>query len=353
MREVWADVLALYGFKSGEYTIESYGSGLINSTCLVKTGTEVYVLQRINNHIFSNPYLIADNIDKISEHIRKTGADCFFAAPIQTGDGRSVVRVEQGYYRLFPFVKSSHTIDVVQTTRQAYEAARQFGKFTKSLSGIDIHRLNITLPAFHDLSLRYRQFLEALSGGNPDRICAVNALIEELKSYAGIVEEYGKIKDNPDFKLRVTHHDTKISNVLFDEEDNGICVIDLDTVMPGYFISDVGDMMRTYLCPVSEEESAYEKIEVREEFYFAIVQGYESYMKEELTPIEQQYFFYSGKFIIYMQALRFLTDYLNNDVYYGARYPDHNLVRATNQTTLLRRLMEKESVLSGFSAAAV
>src|SRR5690606_14186463 len=130
---------------------------------------------------------------------------------------------------------------------------------------------------------RYRQFLEALSGGNPDRICAVNALIEELKSYAGIVEEYGKIKDNPDFKLRVTHHDTKISNVLFDEEDNGICVIDLDTVMPGYFISDVGDMMRTYLCPVSEEESAYEKIEVREEFYFAIVQGYESYMKEELT----------------------------------------------------------------------
>lgn len=347
--EILDDVLASYGFKKSDYTIETFGSGLINSTNLVKTGTENYILQRINTNVFSDPYLIADNIDKISDHITQTEADYFFAAPLRTSDGKSVVKIGSGYYRVFPFVKNSHTIDVVQTTQQAYEAARQFGKFTKSLSGIDIQTLNITLPSFHDLSLRYEQFLEALAAGNPERIDAVKDLIDELKNYSGIVKEYEKIKSDPAFKLRVTHHDTKISNVLFDENDNGICVIDLDTVMPGYFISDVGDMMRTYLCPVSEEESAYEKIEVREAFYFAIVEGYKAYMQTELTAAEQQHFFYSGKFMIYMQALRFLTDYINNDIYYGAKYPGHNLVRATNQTTLLRRLIEKESILSDFS----
>ena len=353
MSEVVDAVLACYGFRNGDYSVEQYGSGLINTTCLVKAGAESYILQRINSKIFSNPYLIAENIDTISEHIQTAGIDYFFASPLKTTDGRSIVKTGEDYFRLFPFVNNSHTIDVVQTTHQAYEAARQFGKFTKSLSGIDIEKLNITLPSFHDLSLRYQQFMDALHQGNADRIAAVKSLIEELKNYSGIVDEYETIKQSPDFKLRVTHHDTKISNVLFDENDNGICVIDLDTMMPGYFISDVGDMMRTYLCPVSEEESCYEKIEVREEFYFAIVKGYRAFMEEELTPVELQHFFYSGKFIIYMQALRFITDYLNDDVYYGARYPEHNLVRAINQTTLLRRLMEKESVLTDFSVVKI
>lgn len=146
-------------------------------------------------------------------------------------------------------------------------------------------------------------------------------------------------------KLRVTHHDTKISNVLFDKKGKGICVIDLDTVMPGYFISDVGDMMRTYLSPVSEEENDLGKITVRDDFYRAIVQGYYNEMKDELTETEKKYFFYAGKFMIYMQAVRFLTDHLNDDVYYGAKYEGHNFMRAANQVRLLECLLEKESVL--------
>ncbi|HYK56947.1 MAG TPA: aminoglycoside phosphotransferase family protein, partial [Flavisolibacter sp.] len=137
----------------------------------------------------------------------------------------------------------------------------------------------------------------------------------------------------------------KISNVLFDSEGKGICVIDLDTVMPGYFISDVGDMMRTYLSPVSEEETDFSKIIIREEFYKAIVQGYYSEMKEELTETEKQYFFYAGKFMIYMQALRFLTDHINDDVYYGAKYEGHNFARAHNQVILLQQLIRKQDRL--------
>jgi Ser/Thr protein kinase RdoA (MazF antagonist) len=159
-----------------------------------------------------------------------------------------------------------------------------------------------------------------------------------IKQQKRIVDEYEICKIR--LKTRCTHHDTKISNVLFDHDDKGLCVIDLDTVMPGYFISDVGDMMRTYLCPVSEEEQDLSKITVRKEFYDAIVSGYLSEMGEELDETEKQYFHYAGEFMIYMQALRFLTDHINNDVYYGAKYEGHNFVRAGNQLTLLQRLME-------------
>ena len=139
--------------------------------------------------------------------------------------------------------------------------------------------------------------------------------------------------------MRVTHHDTKISNVLFDSNDKGICVIDLDTVMPGYFISDVGDMMRTYLSPVTEEEQDFTKVDVRLEIYEAIVQGYLNSMKNELTEEEKKHFFYAGSFMIYMQALRFITDYLNNDIYYSADYPAHNYTRAANQVILLQKFI--------------
>jgi Ser/Thr protein kinase RdoA (MazF antagonist) len=243
-------------------------------------------------------------------------------------------------------VAVSHTNDVVETVEQAYEAARQFGRFTRLLSGIKLAELKITIPDFHNLSLRYQQFLNALETGDKNRIKECNKIIKALKSFNVIVKEYEALKKDPAFKLRVTHHDTKISNVLFDNKDKGLCVIDLDTMMPGYFISDLGDMMRTYLCPVSEEEADFSKIEIREDIYHAIVNGYYSEMKNELTPTEVNHFFYAGKYMIYMQSLRFITDYLNHDSYYGAKYSTQNKVRGENQLVLLEKLVAKETELN-------
>ncbi|WP_431217988.1 phosphotransferase enzyme family protein [Puia sp. P3] len=169
---------------------------------------------------------------------------------------------------------------------------------------------------------------------------AQDGSIGYLESQNNIVSEYEDIRANKGFQLRVTHHDTKISNVLFDRQGKGICVIDLDTMMPGYFISDVGDMLRTYLSPVSEEEKDLTQITVRESYFKAIVEGYMEEMRGELTPTEKDAFVYAGAFMMYMQALRFLSDYLNDDVYYGRRYEDHNYVRALNQATLLRKYNE-------------
>ena len=237
--------------------------------------------------------------------------------------------------------------DVSKTSDEAFEAATQFGRFTKLLAGFPIEKLKTSIPDFHNLSLRYQQFLTALKEGNPQRIKETESLANDLLEHADIVTEFEKIKADDDFTLRVTHHDTKISNVLFNDAGKGLCVIDLDTVMPGYFISDVGDMMRTYLSPVSEEEKDFDQIEIRDDFYKAIVDGYYNEMKDVMTDAEKHYFFYAAKFMIWMQAIRFLADYLNDDIYYGSKYPGQNLVRAGNQMILLQRLMEKKEKLAG------
>lgn len=339
-------VLAAYGLKLQQVKLTPFGSGLINHTWKLEDSGKEYILQRINQEVFTQPFHIENNIKKIAEYLRQNYPEYNFVAPVKSLSAQEMIYSEgEGYFRMFPFVSLSHSIDVVETAEQAYEAATQFGRFTKLLSGINTDGLQLTIPDFHNLSLRYQQFLVALENGDMTRLKQCSRIIDEIKDFKGIVQEFEQIKNNPAFKLRVTHHDTKISNVLFDDDNKGLCVIDLDTVMPGYFISDVGDMMRTYLSPVSEEEKDFSKIQIRDSFYTAIVKGYYNEMKEELSETEKQYFFYAGKFMIYMQALRFITDYFNNDVYYGARYTRHNLVRGQNQLLLLQKLVEKENIL--------
>lgn len=344
-----ASVLPAYGLIGKAVTVESFGSGLINHTWKVTTPGSAFILQKVNESVFSRPGDIAHNIRLVADYLKVHNPEYRFIAPVVADDGEDMTYVEgNGFFRLFPFVIGSCSKDVVETPEQAFEAAKQFGRFTRLLSGLDTNQLRITIPSFHDLSLRYRQFLQALDKGYPQRLEESRILIHTLAQYTDIVGTYEAIIKNPHFRLRVTHHDTKISNVLFDHEGKGLCVVDLDTIMPGYFISDVGDMMRTYLSPVSEEERDFDKIIIRDEYYKAIVRGYYGEMKDELTVTEREHFFYAGKFMIYMQALRFLTDHLNGDVYYGARYPGHNFVRATNQVVLLQRLIEKEEVLGRY-----
>ena len=339
------EVLSQYDLSS-EVKIEPFGTGLINHTWLVTDKGKRFILQKINRNVFKQPVNIAHNIELIDNYLKEHHPDYFFVSPLRTRLGHSTVLWGEEYYRVFPFVENSHVYDVVQSPKQAFEAARQFGLFTTVLSGLPTEQLRLTLPGFHDLSERWRQFEDACKNGSPDRIRRAATEIESARQNAFIVTTFEKLQSSGVLKTRVTHHDTKISNILFDPQDKGICVIDLDTVMPGFFISDVGDMMRTYLSPISEEEKDLSKIEVREEYFTAIVEGYLSCMAAELTEVELRHFVYAGMFMIYMQALRFLTDYLNNDKYYGARYEGHNLVRAQNQLQLLECLQEKESLLN-------
>jgi Ser/Thr protein kinase RdoA (MazF antagonist) len=334
------EILFQFGLSAENFRVMLFGNGLINATWKVvdEQDNPKYILQKINHQIFKQPGDIAFNIRLIDNYLKTHFPDYLFVSPVVSVTGDELVKAGDGYYRMFPFITNSHTVDVLEKPEQAYEAAGQFGKFTKLLSGLNVAQIKIPLPDFHNLSLRYLQFEIAMQSGNPDRIAQSQDLVAAIKQNKRIVDEYDLCKEK--FKQRVMHHDTKISNVLFNENEKGLCVIDLDTLMPGYFISDVGDMMRTYLCPVSEEEKDFSKIIIREEFYDAIVDGYLSEMGAELSDIERQYFNYAGEFMIYMQAIRFLTDHLNDDIYYGAKYEGHNFVRAGNQLALLQRLQE-------------
>jgi Ser/Thr protein kinase RdoA (MazF antagonist) len=341
-------LLESFGFNTNDCVIKPLGDGLINTTWIVKetkTGKD-YVFQKINHNVFKQPEAITSNIRLIDDYLHEKHPDYLFTSPIRAINGQDMIKSEDGgYYRLFGYVGGSYTHNELQKPVQAYEAARQFGKFTGLLSGIDIAQLKITIPDFHNLTLRFSQFADSLKAASRERYEKALEGIMFLIENRSIVDEFKHIISSKDFKLRVTHHDTKISNVLFDKDDKGLCVIDLDTVMPGYFISDMGDMMRTYLSPVSEEEKDFSKIEVRLDFFEAIVKGYLSQMQQVLSEAEKRAIVYSGKFMIYMQALRFIADYLNNDVYYGSRYEGHNLVRGLNQVALLKEYLHKESQL--------
>ena len=342
-----ANILSRYDIDEKYCRVFPFGNGLINHTWKISYEGKEWILQRINHQIFRKPEDILDNCSMLSAYFKSDHPEYLFVAPVLTSEGQNFAKEENNYYRLFHFIENSYSCDTVSVPSLAYEAAKQFGKFTRMLSTFDPAQLHVTLPDFHNLTLRYQQFESALQTGNNQRIDQSTKDISFLKSQREIVEIYERIRNNPSFKLRVIHHDAKINNVLFDRRNNkGLCVIDLDTVMPGYFISDAGDMLRTYLSPVSEEEKDFSRIEIREEFFREIVKGYLGEMQSELGEEEKQYFVYAGKFAIYMQALRFLTDYLNKDIYYSIQYEDQNKVRADNQIILLRLFLEKENQLT-------
>ena len=314
----------------------AFGTGLINHTWKLNAGQDLFIIQKINTHVFEHPGWIDENLNMLANYFSKHFPGYLFTAPLQGKYGNSLYEINKSYYRCFAFVNNSHTVDVLQTTNQAFEAAAQFGKFTALLNNFDANKLHITLPDFHNLALRYQQFENALNKGNQARKAGAKEEILFLISQKNIVERWQNFIEHKEAGKRVAHHDTKISNVLFDETEKGICVIDLDTVMPGFFISDVGDMLRTYICPVSEEEKDLDKIFVRNEFIQAIQDGYFTEMKQCLSQFEQDHFLFSGEFLMYMQALRFLTDYLNNDIYYGKKYETHNLLMSQNKVQWLK-----------------
>lgn len=344
MEKILKQVLLKYGFNPENCSLEKIGNGLINHTYLLTSGDKKYIVQEINSAVFKSPGMIDENISAIGKYLHENIPGYYFTMPIRSLSGKTQLHIENHFYRLFDFVKNSTTFSVVNEPRIAFEAAKQFGRFTKLLKDFPVEGLHETIPHFHDLILRQKHFEQSIKSGKPERLEKARELINDILSFNWITETFEKNIQNNSFKKRVTHHDTKISNVLFNDENKGICVIDLDTIMPGYFFSDVGDMMRTYLSPTSEEERGLEKIEVRDDYFDAIADGYLSEMQEELSDAEINAFYFSGQVMIYMQALRFLTDYLNGDIYYTPKDALHNFFRAANQLQLLKLYSEKKEL---------
>ncbi len=341
-------VLNQYGLTKENVKIQRIGSGHINRTYLlinlISNGN--YILQSINENVFTKPEIIASNVKSVARYLSIHFNDYLFPAPIETTTGKAMVELDGQYWRLSPFIGSSVALDTLTSPKQAYEAAKQFGKLSRLLDGFDANQLSPAIEGFHNLSLRYKQFTEAVENTEQHYLEKAANEVNAATKHREILAQFSIFSKRNDFPTRVMHHDTKISNVLLNEETfEGICVIDLDTLMPGKFISDLGDMMRTYLCEFSENETDLSKIKIRIPYFIAMMDGYLSEMGDILTNTEKEAIIFSGKYIIYMQALRFLADYLNGSKYYPIHYPEQNLDRAKNQFKLLEELIQNEEHL--------
>ena len=330
-------ILSFFLEDANNYAIKKFGDGLIHQTFVVeKNESPTYILQHINRQVFKNPDDIAFNLASMSDFLEKGNFGFLVPFPIRTISGYIHAVIDGEFYRLTSFVEDTHSLNECQDAGQAYEAALQFGRFTASFNGFDSNLLKPSIPGFHDLQFRWKQFQDSLKNGNEKRIVYAKKQISLIRDNYKIVDQFIKIEKSADFLQRVTHHDTKINNVLFNKQGKSVCVIDLDTTMSGLIISDLGDMFRTYLSPGNEEDTDLQNVFVRRDCLEAIIEGYKEYMADKMTTIEISAIGYAGEFMIYMQALRFLTDFLNDDIYYGIRHEMNNFDRTINQLHLLK-----------------
>ena len=331
---------------------ERYGSGHIHDTYSVRfsddRGGGHILLQRINTHIFKNPVAVMENIERVTRHIR-AGLDRVPDARrrvlqlARTREGRPwFVDGEEKYWRAYSFIEGAQTFDEVASARQAFEAAKAFGKFQHMLTDVRGERLAETIPNFHNTPKRFLDFELAIDqdlAGRRREAQQEIGLAMARRAIAGALADAG-------LPERVTHNDTKLNNVLLDEKTGeGICVIDLDTVMPGLVAHDFGDMVRTMTCPVAEDEQDLSRIEMRFPLFEGVLRGYLAGAGDFLTGEERQSLIAGAKVIVFEQGIRFLTDFLNGDKYYKVSRPGQNLDRCRTQFRLLQSLEQQESAM--------
>lgn len=328
-------------FGHGIPVTEKLGNGLINCTYKVTftQGRQPVVLQCLNQRVFSRPENVILNYRIIYNHLQGHPAVHIPALVTSHQHKDYWIDADNNVWKATSFIPDSYTLAIAENTQDVSSAAACFATFVTSLKDLDGSLLFIPLPDFHNLDLRYKQFEEAITGGMIMRLLRATHVISELRQRRYLVNYFLQLGNNPDYPVRLMHHDGKISNVLFHvHTGEAICPVDLDTVMPGYFFSDIGDMIRTMACTTDENSTAWEQIAIRKDFYHAIVQSYLSKTGTLFTEKEKAEIHYSGLLMIYMQALRFVTDFLNNDIYYHTSYPEQNLNRALNQLILLEKL---------------
>lgn len=304
---------------------------------------ETYILQRVNAHIFKEPAKIMSNIELVATHLKAKNYPKHILTCLKTLKGDNFYQNTEGYWRLVPYIPNTYSILKADDENQAFEAASAFGEYLKYLNDIDISKVHTIIPNFHNAQFRISQYFDALNN-NPTTIRLKNAQkeIEFCEKRLAFYKNY--IAQVP---ARVTHNDTKISNILFDKtSQKASCIIDLDTLQPETILSDFGDMVRTYTPQYDEDEKDISKIEMRLGYMKALIEGFLSQVQDFLTEEERKNLIFGAKRTIFIQALRFLTDYLNNDIYYKTHYDEQNLNRTKNQIALLKSIEIHENELN-------
>jgi Ser/Thr protein kinase RdoA (MazF antagonist) len=331
-----------------------WGSGHINDTYVVETGTSEAstrtILQRINTRVFQRPQELMENVRRVTEHLqsardRRAGAEVLRLIP--TEEGQLFWLDEEAYaWRAIHFIDGAVTLQGSPTVAQAREGARAFGEFQRLLADLPPPRLAETIPGFHDTPARFAALQSAAERDRAGRAARVGAELEAAREREELCPLLIEGLRSGRLPERVVHNDTKLDNVLFDAQTGrALCVIDLDTVMPGAIAWDFGDLVRSASSRAAEDEADPNRVGVDLELFAALVEGYLEEARAFLTPAERESLVVAGKLVTFELAVRFLTDYLEGDRYFKTDHPDHNLVRARAQLALVASLERSEPEL--------
>lgn len=330
-----------------EIDVKPLGAGHINDSYKVKAGEKEYVLQRINHYVFKNVPQLQSNILRVTMHIRQKLMDARVEdierrvlTFLPTQDGKLYFQDDNGdYWRMMDFIKDSKSYDEINP-ELAYRAGLAFGDFQKMLSDLPGEPLFETIPNFHNIESRLATFRESVKADKVGRMAEVNDLVKELESRANEMCKAEQMHRDGKLPKRTNHCDTKVNNVLFDDNDQVLCVVDLDTVMPGYVLSDFGDFIRTGANTGAEDDPDLDNVSLDLAIFEGYAKGYLENAASFLTDTEIENLAFGAKLLTYMQTVRFLTDYIDGDIYYKIAYGNHNLVRSNAQFKLLQSLEE-------------
>ena len=352
MNDSVARVIAQFELPQGDIEAEGYGNGHINNTFRLTVkcadGDRRYILQRVNSYVFPQPVHVIENIEKVTAHlaslIRAQGGDPEreTLTLVKARDGRNYVIADDGeLWRTYLFVEKTKSVDLPDTEALFELSGRAFGKFQKQLGGFDASQLHETIVDFHNTPARYRQLMDAVRCNEAGRLGEVGEELAFCMEHSTEVGVLLRALENGEIPLRVTHNDTKLNNVLLDEKTGeGVCVIDLDTVMPGLSAYDFGDSVRFGASTGAEDEKDLSKIEISLPMFAAFSRGFLASCGDELTAREKELLPMGAKLMTLECGMRFLADYLNGDKYFRVHRPGHNLDRARTQFKLVRSMEE-------------
>ena len=327
--------------------IKPLGKGHINDSFRVKDGDNEYVLQRINHTIFQNVSELQNNIVRVTSHIRKKLTDANVMDVdrkvltfLPAKDGKYYFEDADGnFWRMMDFIKDSMSYEEINPDL-AYKAGLAFGDFQKMLADLPDGPLFETIPDFHNIESRLDTFRESVKYNKVGRLYEVNELVKEIEARAEEMTKAERLHREGKLVKRTNHCDTKVNNILFDNDGNVLCVVDLDTVMPGYVLSDFGDFIRTGANTGAEDDQNLDNVGVDLDIFEGYTKGYLESAAEFLTDVEIENLAFGAKLLTYMQTVRFLTDFIDGDTYYKIEYGNHNLVRSLAQFKLLQSLEE-------------
>lgn len=325
----------------GEFvSISNYGNGHINDTYRIITTTSQYIVQRINHYVFKQPHQLMVNYRLVTDYLKGIVDDPLreTLTIVQTKDNKDYyVSKEGNYYRAILFIDDCLSLDVMTGPEDFYQTGIAFGNFQTQLKGFEANKLYESIPNFHNTPKRLETFKAVLEKANEERKEKAKAEIEFILNH----EKDAHALYDMNLPIRVTHNDTKLSNILFDAKTKkALCIIDLDTIMPGFVANDFGDSIRSGATYSKEDEQNLELVTLDLNLYAAFFKGFVDGAKSILTEDEVKSLPVGAKTITLEQAIRFLTDYLENDIYYKTSYKDHNLVRTRTQIKLVQE-MEK------------